>query len=111
MTNTTQLVEMDCTIQHKGHTFTSGGAVISDQFVTCYLPCGADDSRIGACGIVTIWHGEQIGTYRITGRWRIPNSCWSTHMISVRIRLADGREYVGRSLGAGMVVNAKRAKS
>jgi len=97
--NTATYVEHDCTISFQGQDFTSGGAIVSEQFITAYL---------GKSGSLTDWHGKQIGTYRILSTWRTPRSYVSSTMSSVEC-FVDGVRYVGRSAGLGMVINAKRS--
>lgn len=49
-------VETDCTIEHEGRKFESGGAIVADKFITAYL---GKDAKL------TDWHGKQIGTYNV----------------------------------------------
>lgn len=57
-------------------------------------------------GILTDWHGNKLGTYKVTASWRI-HSWMSTHMYQVEARV-DGITYTGRSLGVGMIYKGKR---
>lgn len=100
------------TIVHEGRAFTAQGALVSDDRLVCYLS-GAD-SFIGARGEARTWNGARLGTYEITGRWEARffgrRSWMASHYHSVRITLQDGREYVGRGFGNGMVCFARRAR-
>jgi hypothetical protein len=91
-------IESDCTIEHEGRKFTSGGAVVTDKFITAYL---------GKDGILTDWHGKEIGVYRILSSWPI-RSYISNRMYSVEC-FVYGVRYVGRGCGVGMSINAKRS--
>lgn len=92
-------VESDCTIEHEGRKFTAGGEVVTDRFITAYL---------GKNGVLTDWHGEAIGTYRILSTWYTLRSHISSTMNSVEC-FVNGVRYVGRSAGVGMYINAKRS--
>lgn len=94
-----QYVEQNCTIEYEGKSFSSGGAVVHEQFITAYL---------GRDGVLTDWHGEQLGSYRVLSTWRTPRSFVSSTMSSVECFVA-GVRYVGRSAGIGMCINAKRS--
>jgi len=98
MTNVASYVEQDCTIEHEGRKFTAGGAIVSEQFITAYL---------GKDGVLTDWHGKQIGTYRVLSSWPI-RSYLTDRMYSVEC-FVNGTRYVGRGCGVGMSVNAKRS--
>lgn len=95
-----EYVETDCTIEHEGRKFTSGGAFVNPGFVVAYL---------GADGQLTDWHGKAIGTYRITSTWRTPRSYVSSTMHQVRA-VVDGLTYTGRSAGHGMIYRGKRTR-
>jgi hypothetical protein len=90
-------VESGCTVKHEGVEYTAGGAVIGAAEVVGYL---------GANGVLTDWHGNGIGTYRQTAKWRTPRSAVSSHMFQVEATV-DGRKYTGRSAGLGMVYSGK----
>jgi hypothetical protein len=92
-------VETDCTIEHQGQTFESGGAVVTAQFIIGYL---AENN------VLTNWHGNAIGTFRTLSTWRTPRSYVSSTMSSVEC-FVNGVRYVGRSAGHGMSVRAKRS--
>lgn len=91
-------IETDCTIQHQGKTFIAGGAVVTADRITAYL---------GKDGVLTDWHGEKLGTYRITSKWRTPRSYVSDVMNQVEASV-NGVVYVGRSAGVGMSFSGKR---
>ena len=95
---TASYVEQDCTIHHEGHSFTASGAIVTDKFITGYL---------GKAGILTDWHGKQIGTYNVLSSWPI-HSYLTDRMYSVEC-FVDGVRYVGRGCGEGMSINAKRS--
>jgi len=96
----TPYIETDCTIEHNGNTFESGGAIVTNTHITAYL---------GKDGILTDWHGNTLGTYRITSTWPI-NSFLSSTMSQVEATV-NGVKYTGRSMGVGMVYNGKRKAS
>lgn len=91
-------IEQDCTIEHEGHKFTSGGAIVTNKFITAYLGKGS---------ILSDWHGKQIGTYTILSSWPI-HSYVTNRMYSVEC-FVNGVRYIGRSAGVGMSINAKRS--
>lgn len=93
-------VEKDCTIEHQGRKFTSGGAVVTKDFIVGYP---AKD------GIITDWHGNKIGTWRETSRWRV-NSHMGSHMLQIEAKV-NGITYTGRGFGEGMIYNGKAKKS
>lgn len=95
-----EYVEQNCTITHEGRSFTSGGAIVTDTHITAYL---AKD------GVLTDWHGNRIGSYRITSSWATPRSFVSSRMYQVRAFIG-GRAYTGRSAGVGVVFNGKACK-
>ena len=76
-------VETDCTIEFEGKEFTSGGAVITDNFILGYK-------------------------VKITSKWRI-NSWQSSHMYQVRV-FCNGRYYTGRTMGGNMIVRLRVCK-
>jgi hypothetical protein len=84
--------EQDCTIVHNGQSFTSGGAVITDNRIVAYL---------GKDKVLTDWHGSAIGTYRIVSTWKTPRSIVSSTMSAVHATV-NGKLYKGRSAGEGM---------
>ena len=48
---------------------------------------------LGGNGVMTDWHGEAIGTYRITASWATPRSWVSSRMHQ---SAGKGMEYTGR---------------
>jgi hypothetical protein len=100
-------VEQDCTFEHAGRKFEAGGAVVTDKFITAYLKAMCSWSSHEHSGILTDWHGKQIGTYRVLSSWPI-HSFITDRMYSVEC-FVNGVRYVGRSAGAGMAINAKRS--
>lgn len=101
-------IEQDCTIEHNGHKFTSGGAVVTDSHIVGYLR--GPDSRVGDRGEFVSWRGEKLGTYVIISRWRVNNSWQSTHRIAARVFI-NGVVYSGRGFGSGMLFRGKRVKN
>jgi hypothetical protein len=117
------------TIEHEGHSFSSGGAYVSDDRLIAYLGDGEVTipahierwnrrtihvpERKGRTGDVKTWSDIVIGRYLITKTWRTPDRSGNDwhDMAQVRIRLHDGRHYNGRSQGPGMIVRAKRVAS
>ena len=97
MTTDTPYIEQDCIITHEGQSFEAGGAVVTPDFIIGYL---YDDGKVKS------WHGETLGTYRITSTWRI-YSAWSSSMSQVYARI-NGIEYTGRSMGVGFSFKGKR---
>jgi len=91
-------VEKDCVIEHNGRRFEAGGACLSDNQTIGYL---------GKNGILTDWHGNQIGTYRISATWNTPSSYVSSTMHQVEA-IVNGVVYAGRSAGVGMLYRGKR---
>ncbi len=110
----TPFIERDCTITHKGRTFESGGAVVTDEFVIGYIGKEIPGSGMGcnnahARRVLTDWHGNQIGTCYISSTWRTPNSFFSSTMHQVYARV-NGKDYTGRSAGEGCILRAKLCK-
>ena len=48
-------IEQDCTFEHEGRKFTSGGAVVADDVLIAYP---------GDHGMLNDWHGKPLGTWR-----------------------------------------------
>jgi hypothetical protein len=100
-----QYIEQDCTIEHNGRKFTSGGAVVTDEHVIAYVgkrqPNGIRD--------LTDWHGNAIGICFITSTWPIRSFMSSTmHQLQATI---DGKAYTGRGMGEGMICRLRPVKS
>lgn len=93
------------TVEFQGREFTAFGASIIGRRVRAYLR--GPDGRIGDRGELVTFGGETIGTYVISGRWRTPRSYVSSHQVSARFRLSDGRRGYGRGAGAEMLFSGK----
>jgi hypothetical protein len=91
-------IEKDCVFKHEGRKYESGGASVTLDHIIAYL---------GKDGVLTDWHGNPIGTYRITATWKTPRSYVSSTMNQV-IAYTKGISYTGRSAGEGMVFRGKR---
>jgi hypothetical protein len=99
-------IEQDCTIHHEGRTYESGGAVITDDYAVGYLKLHQDRGRRG---IVTTWHGQELGPARVTASWPILHTGLSDRMHQVEATI-NGITYTGRSQGDGMIWRGKRKK-
>jgi hypothetical protein len=94
-------VETNCTVVIDGKACTAGGAARVGDNIRAYLCEG---------GTLSDWHGNKLGTYRITGTWKTPRSFVSDTMHQV-VALVDGVYYIGRSAGVCMAfVGKKKAK-
>lgn len=71
-----------------------------------YLEGGVPDKHQGN---VTDFHGEVIGTYRITATWKTPKSYVSDvfHQVEATV---GGVVYTGWSAGAGMALSGRPKK-
>lgn len=102
-------VEQDCTITHNGKTYESGGAVITPDYAIGYF----GSERTGELVrdrryFVTDWHGKELGSARITARWRMPYNCMVTsHYLQVEATI-NGVKYTGRTAGESMIWKGKR---
>ncbi len=96
-------VEQDCTFTHEGKAFSSGGAVVTDDYLIAY---------IGKFATVTDWHGNEIGTYKvISSRPAVffgRRSWQGSTYYHMRAWLRDGRIFTLRGFGEGMVAKGKR---
>ena len=102
-------VETDCTFEHEGRSFESGGAVITPDYVIGYVGDVLEEFPIGAkLRALTNWHGLQIGTIRLTSSWRTPRSYVSSHYYQAYAKV-DGVTYTGRTAGKGMIFKGRRA--
>ena len=90
-------VETDCTIEHEGRTFEAGGAIVTPDRILAYP---------GEGGVLTDWHGRQLGTWREVARWRV-HSWIGSHMCQIEARV-DGVTYTGRGFGVGCIYRGKR---
>jgi hypothetical protein len=93
-------VEQSCVINHNGRKFESGGAVVTTERIVAYL---------GKSGVLTDWHGNSLGSYRVVSTWKTPRSFMSSTMSAVHAYVGE-RVYKGRSAGEGMVFFGKLAK-
>lgn len=96
------------TVEHQGREYSAGGAYVDDYRIVGYLPCGADDGRFGR-GEFTAWDGSIIGRYEVLSTWRTPRSWLSSHQVSALVTLRDGRKYIVRGGGAGLLMRGRRA--
>ena len=92
-------VEQDCTVEHEGRKFTSGGAVVTEQFIVVYPRSD---------GKVCDWHGNVLGEAFALSSWRLPHSFMAARMYSFAVYV-NGVRYVGRGAGNGMILRAKRS--
>lgn len=107
----TNYVETDCTIEHDGRKFEAGGAVVTPHRIVAYI--GKDrrdgmgiDREVGSGRDLTDWHGNVIGTVRLTSSWRV-NSFLGPRMYQAYAKV-DGVWYTGRTFGEGMSFAGKR---
>jgi hypothetical protein len=91
-------IEKDCTIEHEGRKFEAGGAVVTSDFLIAYPKEN---------GVLGDWHGNAIGTWRVLSSWKI-RSFYADRMYSLEARV-NGVRYVGRGMGVGMSLKAKRS--
>lgn len=97
--NQASYVERDCTIEHEGRKFESGGAVVTEQFIVVYPRSD---------GKVCDWHGNVLGEAFVLSSWRTPRSFMAARMYSFAVYV-NGVRYVGRGAGNGMSLRAKRS--
>ena len=62
---------------------------------------------LGSDGVLTDWHGNKVGRYRITSQWKTPRSFLSSSMCQV-VAYVNGVWYTGRSDGEGLAYVGKR---
>ena len=98
-------IEEHCTIEHQGRRYTAGGAVVTADRIVAYVGERQPDGRHK----LTDWHGNVIGSCRITATWRTPRSFASTTMSQVYATVA-GRRYTGRSAGPGTIFRGRLIK-
>ena len=106
----TPYIEQHCTIEHNGQKFTSGGAVVTDDYVVAYVgKCIFEDAPgWSKARDLTDWHGNKIGVCFITSTWPIRSFMSSTmHQIQATI---DGKAYTGRGMGEGMICRLRPVK-
>jgi hypothetical protein len=81
-------IETDCTIEHQGRTFKSGGAAVTPDRCVAYL------SSKGSA--LTDWHGHIIGTYRVVSSWSVRGYI-TQRMLQVEATVDGiGMVYVGK---------------
>ena len=90
------------TIVHDGREFSSGGAAISEYAIVGYFGTG---------GTFTDWAGNVIGHYRVLSKWSTPRSWLSSFQLSAEVTLRDGRKYIVRGAGEGMLGRGRRASA
>lgn len=109
----TNFIESDCTFTHEGQSFTSGGAVATDDVLIAY-----PSDKFGNTGNgreLCDWHGNKIGEWWVVSSRRalfFGRMSWmGDKYYYMRARLTDGREYALRGFGSGMIARGKRIKS
>ncbi len=111
-------VETDCVIEHEGHKFEAGGAVLTDTHLIGYTkfvaPLNEGRSIIGTrVNKVQIksWHGDQVlAEGVVTSHWRTPRSYVSDCMYQLDVKTPDGKRYTGRTAGDGMIFRGRAKK-
>jgi hypothetical protein len=104
----TPFIERDCVITHEGRTFEAGGAAVTPEWALAYPDIPGGEYR-GAFGAMRDWHGNEIGTCRVTARWKTPRSWVSSHMCQIEATIG-GVKYTGRGAGSGSLWRGKRVK-
>ena len=97
-------IEQDCTIEHEGRKFTSGGAVVSDAYLIAYP---------AANGVLTDWHGKQIGTWRTVSSRRaifFGYQSWQGNTYYFMRATVGGKQYSLRGFGVGMLAKGRALK-
>lgn len=105
----TPFVERDCVFTANGHSFESGGAIVTDDAIVAYPgdpTNGLQDYQAGARGPLKTWKGEVIGTWRTVSAWRV-RSAFGTHMMQIEA-IVNGVTYTGRGMGSGMMFRGRR---
>ena len=95
------MIETDCAIVFQGKTYTANGAMITDKWIIAYM--GKDMAS------VTDWHGETLGTARVTTSWATPTSYLSDRCYQVEATV-NGITYTGRTSGESMIYKGKVKK-
>lgn len=93
-------IEQDCTFEAQGRKFTSGGAIVSPNYIIAYPREN---------GVLGNWHGEPIGTWRAVSTWKTPRSYMSSTMSQIEATV-NGIRYTGRGAGEGMIFKGKAKK-
>lgn len=101
-----EYIEKNCSIEHEGRKFTSGGAIVTPEYLIAYPAKN---------GVLSDWHGNPIGTYSIIGARDATffgHRSWqgSTYYY-MRAHLPDGSTYSIRGFGIGMIARGKRCKA
>ena len=92
-----EYVEQNCTAQHEGRTFESGGAVVQADWIVAYPAAG---------GVLTDWHGKPLGMWRAVKSWPV-RSYMGTTMLQIEATV-DGVVYTGRGFGVNMIYRGRR---
>jgi hypothetical protein len=95
---TVPFVEQDCTFEHEGRKFTSGGAAVFGKHAIAYMT--SDMRRI------TTWHGDDIGPAKVVASWPMPYSWLSQRQYQVEATI-NGKLYTGRTMGGSMLWRGK----
>jgi hypothetical protein len=107
----TTYTETDCTFQHEGQSFESGGAEVTEEYAIGYPKWneGIQTNNIR----VTNWHGDEtLGVGRITAKWPTPRSYMSSTMYQLRVKIrSTGKWYTGRTAGSGMIWKGRAVKN
>lgn len=100
-----EFTEKDCSIEHEGRKFESGGAFNTGNRMIAYL--GKEDGKL----VITDWHGAILT--REVKLLSVKNMGYrgvvSDKLLYLRFRY-DGKIYSGTSSGEGMDVKAKVTK-
>lgn len=100
-----EYIEQDCTIEHEGRKFTSGGAVVTPGYLIAY-----PDKD----GVLKDWHGKQIGTYRVLSTRPaifFGRRSWQGSTYFYMRAMVDGRAYSLRGFGHGMIARGRAVKA
>ena len=88
-------------VEHEGREFSAGGAVVDEYAIVGYFGSTGDT--------FTDWQGNTIGHYVILSTWKTPRSWLSDRQVSALVTLRDGRKYIVRGGGNGMLARGRRA--
>jgi hypothetical protein len=97
-------IEQDCTFVHEGRQFTSGGAVVTNDYLIAYP---------GEDGVLTDWHGNTIGAYRVVSSKPavfFGQHSWQGSRYYFMRAVVNGSTYALRGFGVGMIARGKRVK-
>jgi len=95
------MIESDCAIVFHGTRYESNGAMVTPKWIIAYM--GKDMAS------VTDWHGETLGTARVTTSWATPTSYLSDRCYQVEATV-NGITYTGRTSGESMIYKGKVKK-